>query len=132
MKTSVARMDWLLPLPMLASLLMISEVEPLRENAVVLTTLELGGILTGATLALALLVVIMSSVDRRCSEDYAFQVAASAALVSLGTTVLINLFWVLSMKFSSMPSLSGENMVGVAVLSWCLAYYWYRWRGITR
>lgn len=130
MKLSPQRLDMFLVLPLGASLLMIGEAA--KEGAVshIFTSWEQAGLLGIGTLVLVFLVAKATAFDRRCSEEYIFQLIANAALVGLGCMAIVNVIWLLATKFYAIPELTGQNMTGIAMLAWILAYYWYRMRGL--
>ncbi|EAQ28665.1 hypothetical protein NAP1_13738 [Erythrobacter sp. NAP1] len=132
MKMTVNRLDKFLVLPLIASLVMIAEIDAPMEQAIKLSSLIKGVALGGATLAMALIVAAATAIDRRCSEDYIFQILANAALVALTATMMINLFWVLGEKVVGLPELASDNILGVVTLSWVISYYWFRVRGIAQ
>ena len=132
MRISPGKLDMVLIVPLIATLMMVGD-EPARESvALGLSPFAQAAILGSVTTLLALFVAKATSLDRRCSEEYVFQVMSNAALVALGTMALFNLFWLIAMKFYPIPELAGTNMVGIAILAWILSYYWYRLRGVTR
>ncbi|MBV7265411.1 hypothetical protein [Erythrobacter ani] len=132
MNKNIGRLDWFFILPLFASATMIAEIDGPRESVTTITQFTQGAILVPATLVIAMAVAAGSAIDRRCSEEYMYQVLANSALVAVGTTMLVNLFWVIGMKAFDLPDMSAENMVGVTVLALVLSYYWFRWRGIAR
>ncbi|KUO57574.1 MAG: hypothetical protein APF78_09945 [Sphingomonadales bacterium BRH_c3] len=132
MKLSPRRLDAFLILPLGASLLMIGEAAKERAVTLNFTAWEQAAILGAGTLVLVFLVIRATAFDRRCSEDYIFQLMANAALVAMGCMALVNVIWMLAMKFYAIPQLTGQNITGIAILAWILAYYWYRLRGFQK
>lgn len=132
MRISPGKLDVVLIVPLIATLMMVGD-EPARESVTWgLSPFAQAAILGVATALLALFVAKATSFDRRCSEEYIFQVMANAALVALGTMALFNLFWLIAMKFYPIPELAGTNMVGITILAWILSYYWFRFRGMAQ
>ena len=78
------------------------------------------------------MVAIASAIDRRCSEEYLYQIMANSALVGVASTMLVHLCWVIGIKMFDLPDLSAENMVGVSMLALILSYYWFRLKGIAQ
>lgn len=111
---------------------MIAEIDNPEPNAIELSSWVKGAALMVASAVGALVVAAASELDRRCSEEYVFQIMANAALVGLGATMLVNLGWVIGEKVLNLPEMASDNIIGVAVLSWVLAYYWFRLRGIAQ
>ena len=124
--------DWFILLPVAVSITMIGEIDPPRESVWHIGQLAQGGVVTILGLAITILVAACSAIDRRSSEEYLFQIVANAALVAIVSTSLLHLLWLIGIKTFDLPDLSGENMIGVMTLTWALAYYWFRRRGIAR
>lgn len=130
MKLSPQRLDWLLALPLIAGITMIAETGNARETAVDIGPWAQGAALLILGVIISLGVAAMSAIDRRCSEEYVFQVMANAALVAFASTALINMIWAMAALAFNLPQTSGQNITGVLMISWVLGYYWFRWRGI--
>lgn len=132
MKLTPGKLDVFLVLPLGAALLMIGEAA--KEQAAVhsFTPWEQTAMLGAGTLILVLLVVKATAFDRRCSEEYIFQLMANAALVAMGCMALVNVIWLLAVKFFAIPELTSQNITGIAILAWILSYYWYRLRGVSQ
>lgn len=132
MKMGINRLDWFLVLPLLASTAMIAEIDPPRESVLAISQWDQAGILVPITLVVSLLIAIGSALDRRCTEEYLFQLMANAALVGVAASMLVNLAWVIGVKVYDLPDMAAENMVGVTMFSLITAYYWFRFRGISQ
>ncbi len=132
MKMKISRLDWFLVLPLLASTVMIAEIDPPRMSAINLTQWEQAGILVPITLIVSLLVAIGAAIDRRCSEEYLFQIMANAALVGVAASMFVHMFWIIGTKVFDLPDMSAENVVGVTMLALILSYYWFRFKGISQ
>ncbi len=132
MKMGISRLDWFLVLPLFASAVMIAEIDPTRVSAISITQWEQAGILVPITLMVSLLVAIGAAIDRRCSEEYLFQIMASAALVGVATSMFVHMFWIIGIKIFALPDMAAENMVGVTTFAWIAAYYWFRFRGLSQ
>ena len=130
MKMTVRRLDWLLVIPLLATLVMIGETVEIEAGEIVLDPVVQVAGLAGATILIALAVAMATSVDRRCSEDYLTQICASAGLIAVGATALVNMFWGLARMVWPLPDLAGECMAGITIFAWIVSYYWYRLRGL--
>lgn len=129
---SIQRLDWFLVLPLLASLVMIAEFDTPRESIMAMTSWAKVSALVAATLLVSIAVAAASAIDRRCSEEYVFQIMANAALVAFAATMLINLGWVIGEKVFNLPELASDNIIGIITLAWVLSYYWFRVRGIAQ
>lgn len=129
---SIKQLDWFIALPLLASLAMIAEIDAPRDSVLALTSLAKGAILIGLAAVICAIVAASSAIDRRCSEEYAFQIMANAALVAFATTMLVDLAWVIGEKTWDFPELASDNILGILTFSWALSYYWFRLRGISR
>lgn len=132
MKMSISRLDWFVILPIIAALAMIGEVDPPRETVLAVAPWIQLATVGGLCVLVSLAVAAASAIDRRCSEDYLFQIMANAALVAFATMMLVHLVWVIGVKTLNLPDPSGENIIGVATLAWALSYYWFRARGIAQ
>lgn len=132
MRLNVQRLDWFFILPIFASITMIAEIDPPRETVITLSYWAQGGILVAITAVMSLVIAIASAVDRRCSEEYTFQILANASLVAVASTSLINLVWLIGVKAMDLPDMSGENTVGVMILAMIVSYYWFRLKGIAQ
>ncbi|MEP0189504.1 MAG: hypothetical protein ABJP70_02490 [Erythrobacter sp.] len=132
MKMGINRLDWFLVLPLLASGTMIAEIDPPRESVLSISQWEQAGILVPITLIISLLVAIGAAIDRRCSEEYLFQIMANSALVGVASSMFVHLAWVIGVKVYDLPDMAAENMVGVTMFSLITAYYWFRFRGISQ
>lgn len=79
---------------------------------------------------IALVVTRLSSLDRKRSEEYTFQIMANAAVVSIMTTLIVSFAWsndLLLGRWLGEPSL---NQVQALILgSWSIGYFTYRARG---
>jgi len=132
MKMTIGRLDWFLVMPLAASTLMIAEIDPPRETFITITQWEQAAILVPITLLLSVLVAIGSAIDRRCNEEYLFQIMANAALVGVASSMLVHLIWIIGITVYDLPDMSAENMVGVTMLALILSYYWFRFKGISQ
>jgi hypothetical protein len=132
MKLTVRTVDWFLFLPLVAGLVMIAEFDAPSPDAVELSVVAKAIGLTFVTAILAVAVAAASALDRRCSEDYLFQIMANAALVAFAATMLVNLVWVIGEKVLDLPELASDNIIGVNTLAWVLAYYWFRVKGLAQ
>ncbi|MBV7258718.1 hypothetical protein [Erythrobacter crassostreae] len=129
---NIERLDWFIALPLLASLVMIAEADAPREAVVALTPWAKGLILGGLGLLFNVAVAAASAIDRRCSEEYAFQIMANAALVGFAATMLVNLCWVIGEKVFGLPELASDNIIGILTFGWAISYYWFRFKGVAR
>ncbi|WP_298470991.1 hypothetical protein [uncultured Erythrobacter sp.] len=132
MRMTVQRLDWFVALPLLASVVMIVEIDPPRESILSIGPFVQGMIVIALSLVVCVSIAAASALDRRCSEEYVFQIMANAALVGFASTMLINLLWLIGVKVFGLPDLSSENMIGILTLCWALAYYWFRIKGIAQ
>jgi len=132
MKMGINRLDWFLILPLGASAAMAAEIDPPRETVLAIAPWEQAAILVPMTLLVGVIIAILTALDRRCSEDYLFQIMANAALVGVAVSMVIHLIWLIGTKAYGLPDLSAENMVGVTTLAWIISYYWFRLKGIAR
>ena len=132
MKMGINRLDWFLVLPLCASVVMAAEIDPPRESVLAIAQWEQAAILVPLTLCVGVVIALLSALDRRCTEDYLFQIMANAALVGVAVSMFIHLIWVIGIKMYDLPDLSAENMVGVTTFAWIFSYYWFRFKGIAQ
>ncbi|MEM1050878.1 MAG: hypothetical protein AAGI28_02170 [Pseudomonadota bacterium] len=132
MKLNIRWLDWFFVLPVLAGITLVAEIDPPRDVKLVINGWVQGGMLLSATLLISLMVAITAAIDRRCSEEYAFQILANAALVAFASTMFVNLLWGIGAKVFELPEISAENLVGVMTLSLVFSYYWFRVKGIAQ
>ena len=132
MKMTVQRLDWLLVLPLAAAIAMLTEFDTARDTVIEMGPWLKAGVLGSLAVILSIAVAAGSAIDRRCTEDYLFQLMANAALVAIAATMLVNLAWVIGEKAFALPELASDNLLGVLILAWVVSYYWFRARGIAR
>ncbi|WP_164116730.1 hypothetical protein [Sphingorhabdus sp. Alg239-R122] len=85
----------------------------------------------GATLLFSLIATKAADLDRRCAEEYAFQMLANAAVIAVITTMFTHVIWDMSvLNDMGLPKPSSGQIIGVLVLSWAAGYAIYRIRGI--
>lgn len=88
-------------------------------------------ILLPTTLLISLLFSIGTKLDRRCSEDYAFQVMATAALAALPTVLFAHLVWQILAKMNlGAPMPMGSDMVSLMLISWAAAWFTLSIKGL--
>ncbi len=130
MQISASLLDKFLLLPLAASLMMMADKGKV-DAALTSGSATQVMLLAAATLVVAILAVLGTKIDRRCTEDYIYQILSNAALIAVVTAVMMNMAWgIVTVVDISMPRLTGQMMTGIVGFSWCTAYYWYRWRGV--
>ncbi len=85
-----------------------------------------------------ILTIIMASyavwgarLDRRCAEDYVFQLITNAALIAVITSLMSHAIWDMSfLNERGLPKPTSGDMIGVMILSWAMGYTFYRLRGL--
>lgn len=117
--------------PGLASLPMMADGPGLSEPLITLSPIPQVIILALLGSLIASFIVFASAIDRKCTEDYLYQIISNASLVGVATAMLINMFWLLATSIWGITELSGQNMAGVTLFGWIVGYYWFRFRGIT-
>ncbi len=132
MRMPIRYIDWFLVLPLIAAVIMIGEIDMPREDALTLSSWVKAAALAAITLVITFVVAVGSALDRRCSEEYLFQIMANAALVALAATMLVNFAWVVGEKVVDLPEMASDNVIGVVVFAWISGYYWFRVRGIAQ
>jgi len=127
---NTGKFDILFILVGLASLTMMADDANIVDNAVNLSPLLQAMILAISAIIIASFIVLASAIDRKCSEDYLYQIMANAGLVGTVTCLLANLFWLFAMAIWKLPDLTGQNLAGITLLAWVIGYYWFRYRGL--
>ncbi|WP_438730758.1 hypothetical protein ACR9YC_05115 [Parasphingorhabdus sp. DH2-15] len=76
--------------------------------------------------------VIASNLDRRCTEDYTFQLMANAAQVAVITMLALNLLSSFDFlnELTGLRELQKDDMIGITLVSWATAYFIFRQRGL--
>ncbi|MEZ5708065.1 MAG: hypothetical protein R3E02_01610 [Blastomonas sp.] len=85
------------------------------------------------TILFSIAAALAAKIDRRCSDDYGFQLMANAAVVGVVATLFISLIW--DMDFVAALGIAppdGRALNGVLLLSWASGYAIYRFRGLNR
>lgn len=103
------------------SQLVIDNWNPWLETvaAVILTTIIAAYAVWGAKM------------DRKCAEDYIFQLITNAAVIAVFTTLTSHAIWNFSLfNEAGLPKPTSGDMVGVMLLSWAMGYGFYRIRGL--
>ena len=116
--------------PGLASLPMMADGPSKSEPLIALSPVPQVLILALIGSLIASFIVFASAIDRKCTEDYLYQIIANASLVGVATAMLVNMFWLLGVAIWGLPELSGQNMAGITLFGWIVGYYWFRFRGI--
>lgn len=111
---------------------MVAEIDSPREVLTDIGPWAKGAVLTAMALATSIVVAAASAIDRRCTEEYVFQIMANAALVALAATMLVHLGWIIAKKMIGLPELDSDNIIGITVIAWVVGYYWFRVRGIAQ
>ncbi|MFU7526969.1 hypothetical protein [Qipengyuania sp. ASV99] len=129
---AIKYLDWFLILPFISALVMVAEIDAPRAVLIEIGPWAKGAVLAAMALAASVIVAAASAIDRRCTEEYAFQIMANAALVALAATMLVHLGWIIAKKALGLPELDSDNIIGIMVIGWVTSYYWFRLRGITQ
>lgn len=88
-------------------------------------------ILAIAVPLIAIALALGSAVDRRCSEDYVFQLIASASLVSVTTALFAYVIWDIAAKFLTyLRPAYGDDFVGLLIIGWAVGWFVFRIRGL--
>lgn len=82
------------------------------------------------TSLMALYAVWGAKFDRRCAEDYVFQLITNAALIAVITCIMSHAIWDMSfLNERGLPKPTSGDMLGIMVLSWAMGYGFYRLKG---
>lgn len=81
---------------------------------------------------ISIVMVFLSKFDRRCTEDYTFQLMANAALIAVVTM----LFFHMLSTFDALNTLTGlrelqrDDFMAITIMSWSAAYFIYQRKGL--
>ncbi len=82
------------------------------------------------TIIMASYAVWGAKLDRRCAEDYVFQLVTNAALIAVITSIMSHAIWDMSfLNERGLPKPTSGDMLGVMILSWAMGYGFYRIKG---
>lgn len=115
----------------IASFSMMADRANIAENVEILSPVLQAIILATSGIIIASFIVFASAIDRKCTEDYLYQIISNAGLVGVATCLLGNMFWLVAMAIWDLPDLTGQNLAGLTLLAWVIGYYWFRFRGLT-
>ena len=132
LKISVGKVDIVMLVLVVAGVtLLFSGPDKAAAYVVPVSTAVKAGLAVLATAIIALLATWGANMDRRCGEDYVFQLVANAAVVAVITTMATHLVWDLSLLNNlGLPKSTSDDIIGVMMLSWAFGYYFYRFRGL--
>jgi hypothetical protein len=89
-------------------------------------------VLLALPLILAVLLASSSKADRRCSDDYGYQLLAAGAMVGMFTMMIVSVVW--SLDFLSdeigIRGMRGQDQMAVGMIGWGVAYFTFRIRGL--
>ncbi|MEE9432871.1 MAG: hypothetical protein V3V15_01355 [Sphingorhabdus sp.] len=131
-KMSVGKVDIVMLVLVAAGVTLLFDLpDKTPAYAVPISTAAKAGLAVLATAIFSLLAAWGANMDRRCGEDYVFQLIANAAVVAVTTTMLAHVVWDLNvLNGLGLPKPASGDMVGVMMLSWAFGYYFYRFRGL--
>lgn len=85
----------------------------------------------GAILLVGLAASWLAEIDRRCAEDYVFQLIANGALIGVVTTLFTHTLWSVDFLLGRwLGEPSADAMLGVTMCGWAVGYFTYRLRGL--
>lgn len=89
-------------------------------------------LLLGGSLVLSWLLAFGSSADRRCADDYAFQLLASSALVGMLAMFLASALWALDFLPDALGirGMRGQDQMAIGMVAWGVGYFTFRIRGL--
>jgi hypothetical protein len=75
-----------------------------------------------------------TSADRRCADDFAFQLLATSAMVGMFTMIGVNTLWALDFLADAIDirGLRGQDMMAIGMVGWGVGYFGFRIRGGVR
>jgi hypothetical protein len=115
-----------------AVMLVDTSYEEVKQIAQTANPLASAITLVVAVPILSFLLAIGSNVDRHCAEDYSFQLMANAAIVALGTMLFCNLLASIDLITDAigLREIVREDMVGITMMSWASAYFYFQRKGL--
>ena len=131
-KISVGKLDILMLVMVAAGVtLLFDGPDKATTHVVTISIAAKAGLALLATALTALLATWGADMDRRCAEDYAFQLIANAAVIAVITTMFVHLIWDMNfLNEMGLPKPASGDIIGVMMLSWAFGYYFYRARGL--
>jgi len=80
---------------------------------------------------LAVIIGVGSSADRRCADDFAYQLLATSAMIGMFTMIGANAFWALDFVGDAIGirGLRGPDMMAIGMVGWGVSYLAFRVRG---
>lgn len=80
---------------------------------------------------LAVILGIASSADRRCADDFAYQMLATSAMIGMFTMIGVNALWAIDplREAIGMRDLRGPDMMAIGMIGWGASYVAFRVRG---
>jgi hypothetical protein len=89
-------------------------------------------VLLAGSLVLAVLLALGSQADRRCADDYAYQLLATGAMIGMFTTIGANIFWALDFLPDAIGirDMRGQDQMAIGMIGWGVAYFTFRIRGL--
>ena len=89
-------------------------------------------VLLAVSLVMAVLLALGSQADRRCADDYAYQLLATGAMIGMLTTIGANIFWALDFLPDAIGirSMRGQDQMAIGMIGWGVAYFTFRIRGL--
>ncbi|GAA0279211.1 hypothetical protein GCM10009127_20380 [Alteraurantiacibacter aestuarii] len=106
-----------------------SAIRTLMTNSSASEPLWMAAIAVAATIAIALVMIRIGDLDRRCSEDYRMQLMTQSAAVAALTTLLVAALFEDFLLGRWFGDLSGHTVTGILIASWALAYFASRIKG---
>ncbi|MEO1044592.1 MAG: hypothetical protein AAFX04_04050 [Pseudomonadota bacterium] len=107
------------------------DVERIAANAEAVQPVIAAAILIPVIAIFAVIFSIGTGIDRRCSEDYAFQLMATAALATLPTILFSHAAWMLLAKFGpGIPVPMGNDIIALLMIGFSSAWFTLRVKGL--
>jgi hypothetical protein len=72
-----------------------------------------------------------TSADRRCADDYAYQLLATSAMVGMFTMIGVSALWALDFLADAIAirGLRGQDTMAIGMVGWGVGYFAFRIRG---
>jgi hypothetical protein len=88
--------------------------------------------LVAGVVLLGWLLASRSRFDRRCAEDYTYQLLSTGAMVGMFAMLIANIPWALDFIQDAigLRDLRGDDMLAIGLLGWGVGYFTFRVRGL--
>mgnify|MGYP000560229377 CR=1 FL=1 len=88
-------------------------------------------LLIGVPAILAVILAVGSAADRKCADDFAYQLLATSAMIGMFTIIGTNAIWAIDFLRDAIGirDLRGPDMMAIGLVGWGVSYLAFRIRG---